>query len=317
MLSIVIPIFNEESNIPRLYERILRASKSWNEEFEIILVDDGSIDNSLLLLRNLQKSDSRFKYISFSRNFGHQIAVSAGLQSSSGKAVAVMDADLQDPPEELHRFLDKWREGYQVVYGIRTKRKENIFKRSAYYVFYRILVWCSSVHIPLDSGDFCLMDRAVVDLLNAMPERNRFVRGLRAWIGYRQIGIPYEREKRFAGDVKYTFRKLLGLALDGIINFSYLPLQMAGIVGLLTCLASFLGIVFCIVHEIVDREIFGLAPQDVSGVTILIFAILFIGGVQLFTLRVFGEYLGRIFDEVKQRPLFIIKEKGGIGGRLP
>ncbi|HBE21830.1 MAG TPA: glycosyltransferase [Cyanobacteria bacterium UBA11367] len=311
MLSIVIPVFNEQDNVSKLYERLVAASPSWDSPFEVILVDDGSTDRTLSLLRELHKKDSRFKFISFSRNFGHQTAVSAGLRYVSGDVVAVMDADLQDPPEELHRFLDKWHEGYQVVYGIRTKRKENIFKRSAYYLFYRLLAWCSSIEIPLDSGDFCVMDRTIVDCLNSMPERNRFVRGLRSWIGYRQIGIPYERDKRLAGDVKYTFRKLLRLALDGIINFSYRPLQLTGTFGLLVCFLSFSGIVFYLVHRVLNRKIFGLAPQDVPGFTTLILAILFIGGVQLFTLGVLGEYLGRIFDEVKQRPLYIVKDQEG------
>jgi dolichol-phosphate mannosyltransferase len=222
-----------------------------------------------------------------------------------------MDADLQDPPEELYRFLNKWEQGYQVIYGIRTKRKENIFKRSAYHIFYRILAWCSSIDIPLDSGDFCVMDRAVVDWLNSMPERNRFVRGLRSWIGYRQIGIPYERHMRLAGEVKYTFQKLLRLAFDGIINFSYRPLQISGTFGLLVCFLSFIGIIFVVVHRILGFKIFGYSPQDVPGFTSLVLAVLFIGGVQLLTMGLFGEYLGRIFDEVKQRPLYIVKEQEG------
>lgn len=311
MLSIVIPVFNEEENIPKLYERIVAASPTWDSPFEVILVDDGSTDRTLSLLRRRYQKDSRFKYISFSRNFGHQTAVSAGLRYTRGDVIAVMDADLQDPPEELYRFLNKWREGYQVIYGVRTKRKENIFKRSAYYIFYRILAWCSSIDIPLDSGDFCVMDRAVVDWLNAMPERNRFVRGLRSWIGYRQIGIPYERHRRLAGEVKYTFKKLLRLAFDGIINFSYRPLQISGTFGLLVCLLSFAGIVFFVLHRILDFKIFGYSPQDVPGFTSLILAVLFIGGVQLLTMGLFGEYLGRIFDEVKQRPLYIVKEQEG------
>lgn len=311
MLSIVIPVFNEEDNLLILYDRLVSASSTWGLPFEVILVDDGSTDKTLSGLKELHSKDGRFKYISFSRNFGHQTAVSAGLHNISGDVVAVMDADLQDPPEELFRFLDKWREGYQVIYGIRRKRKENIFKRSAYYLFYRLLAWCSSIEIPLDSGDFCVMDRTIVDCLNAMPERNRFVRGLRSWVGYKQIGIPYERQRRFAGDVKYTFKKLMRLAFDGIINFSYRPLQITGAFGLLVCVLSFLGIVIYLVSRALNIKILGLAPQDVPGFTTLILAILFIGGVQLFTLGIFGEYLGRIFDEVKQRPLYIVREQEG------
>jgi dolichol-phosphate mannosyltransferase len=311
MFSIVIPVFNEEDNLLTLYDRLITTSSSWDLPFEVILVDDGSTDKTLMGLKELHSRDPRFKYISFSRNFGHQTAVSAGLHKVSGEVVAVMDADLQDPPEELFRFLDKWREGYQVIYGIRKKRKENIFKRTAYYLFYRLLAWCSSIEIPLDSGDFCVMDRSIVDCLNAMPERNRFVRGLRSWVGYKQIGIPYERHRRFAGDVKYTLQKLMRLAFDGIINFSYRPLQITGAFGLLVCFLSFSGIVLYLVCRALNLKVFGLAPQDVPGFTTLILAILFIGGVQLLTLGIFGEYLGRIFDEVKQRPLYIVREQEG------
>jgi dolichol-phosphate mannosyltransferase len=315
MLSIVIPILNEEDNLQKLYERLIGASYTWDSLFEVILVDDGSTDRSLSLLRKLHQKDSRFKYISFSRNFGHQTAVSAGLRYAKGDVIAVMDADLQDPPEELYRFLEQWRQGYQVIYGIRTKRKENIFKRSAYHLFYRILAWCSSIDIPLDSGDFCVMDRTIVDWLNAMPERNRFVRGLRSWVGYRQIGIRYERHARLAGEVKYTFRKLLRLAFDGVINFSYRPLQISGFLGCLVCCFSFASIMFFLIHRILGFKIFGYSPQDVPGFTSLILAILFIGGVQLLTMGLFGEYLGRIFDEVKQRPLYIVKEQEGFEAR--
>lgn len=320
MLSIIIPVFNEEENLLKLYDRLIGASSTWNTPFEVILVDDGSTDNTLSLLRELRRKGSCFKFISFSRNFGHQTAISAGLRYAKGDVIAIMDADLQDPPEELYRFLNKWRQGYQVVYGIRTKRKENIFKRSAYYLFYRALAWCSSINIPLDSGDFCVMDRTVVDWLNTMPERNRFVRGLRSWIGYRQIGIPYERHSRFAGEVKYTFRKLLRLAFDGIINFSYRPLQFTGTFGLIVCSFSFTGIIFFLLHRILQFEVFGYSPKDIPGFTSLMLTILFIGGVQLLTMGIFGEYLGRIFDEVKQRPLYIVKDQEGFSSaatRLP
>ncbi|MFQ4145618.1 glycosyltransferase family 2 protein [Chlorogloeopsis sp. ULAP02] len=311
MISVVIPAFNEAENIPNLYRRIISAAQDWQMPFEVIMVDDGSKDKTLELLQKLHAKDSRFKYISFSRNFGHQTAVSAGLVYAQGDVVAILDADLQDPPEEIHRFLEKWRQGYQVIYGIRTNRKENFFKKSAYYLFYRILAWCSSIEIPLDSGDFCIMDRTVVSWLNAMPERNRFIRGLRSWIGYRQIGVPYERQARFAGEVKYTFRKLMRLALDGIINFSYRPLQIAGTFGFFVAIISFLGIIFFFLHRILNFKIFGYSPQDVPGFTSVILSLLFIGGVQLFTMGLFGEYIGRIFDEVKQRPLYIIKDQRG------
>lgn len=311
MFSVIIPAFNEEENIPNLYSRLVAASPSWELPFEVIIIDDGSKDRTYELLQKLHQQDPRFKYISFSRNFGHQTAVSAGLRYAIGDVVAVIDADLQDPPEQLHKFLQQWRQGYQVVYGIRTKRKENFLKKISYYLFYRILSWCSSIDIPLDAGDFCVMDRTVVDWLNAMPERNRFIRGLRSWIGFHQIGIPYERSSRFAGEVKYTFRKLIRLALDGVINFSYRPLQIAGAFGFIVSFLSFLGIVFFLIHRLLGFEIFGYSPQEVPGFTSLILSVLFIGGVQLFTMGLFGEYIGRIFDEVKQRPLYIVKDQKG------
>lgn len=309
LLSVIIPAFNEEDTLPTLQERLLAASAAWGMPFEVILIDDGSTDDTLRLLRDLHARDSRFKYLSFSRNFGHQTAISAGLRYAAGDVVAILDADLQDPPEVLPRFLDKWRDGYQVIYGVRRKRKEHVLKRGAYFVFYRLLAWMSSIDIPLDAGDFCVMDRVIVDHLNNLPERNRFVRGLRSWIGYRQIGVPYERHARFAGEVKYTFRKLIRLALDGIINFSYRPLEVVGAFGFLVAIFSFLSIIFFLLHRILDFKIFGYSPQDVPGFTSMILAVLFIGGVQLFTLGLFGEYIGRIFDEIKQRPHYIIQEQ--------
>jgi len=309
ILSLIIPAFNEEDNLPTLHKRITAASALWQMPFEVILIDDGSSDNTLPMLRELHQQDPRFKYLSFSRNFGHQTAISAGLRYAAGDVVAILDADLQDPPEELPRFLDKWREGYQVIYGVRRKRKENVVKRSAYFLFYRLMAWMSSIEIPLDAGDFCVMDRVIVEHLNRFPERNRFVRGLRSWIGYRQIGIPYERHSRFAGEVKYTLHKLIRLALDGIINFSYRPLQVVGAFGFLVAIFSFLSIVFFLLHRVLDFKIFGYSPQDVPGFTSMILAVLFIGGVQLFTLGIMGEYIGRIFDEIKQRPHYIIQEQ--------
>ena len=317
MLSLIIPAFNEEANLPILHERLVAASTLWQMPFEVILIDDGSTDRTLTMLRDLHARDPRFKYLSFSRNFGHQTAISAGLRYASGDVVAILDADLQDPPEELPRFLGKWREGYQVIYGVRRKRKEHIFKRSAYFLFYRLMAWMSSIEIPLDAGDFCVMDRVIVDHLNRLPERNRFVRGLRSWVGYRQIGIPYERHARFAGEVKYTLRKLIRLALDGIINFSYRPLEVVGAFGFFVAIFSFLSIIFFLLHRTLDFKIFGYSPQDVPGFTSLILAVLFIGGVQLFTLGLFGEYIGRIFDEIKQRPLYIIQEQTCVADTEP
>lgn len=311
MISIVIPVFNEQETLQTLYDRVAIASQLWNDEWEMVLIDDGSTDKSLDILERLYYQDSRVKVISFSRNFGHQTAVSAGLRYTKGDAVVVMDGDLQDPPEQIIHFLDKWRKGYEVVYAIRKKRKEIWFKRLAYYCFYRLLAWMSSIEIPLDSGDFCLMDRVIVDCLNSMPEKNRFVRGLRAWIGYRQIGIPYERSTRLAGEVKYTFRKLVRLAFDGLINFSYRPLQLVGSFGILVALFSFVGTFYVLLARFFDIEVNGYSVRDLPGYTSLILSILFIGGVQLISIGILGEYIGRIFDEVKQRPLYIVRKQLG------
>ncbi len=313
MISIVIPVFNEQETLPKLSERLVSASAAWGDTFEVILVDDGSSDKTPQMLRELCQRDPRFKSLSFSRNFGHQTAVTAGLNQVTGDVVAVMDADLQDPPEVLPRFLEKWREGYDVVYAIRKKRKEGPFKRLAYWAFYRILDYLSSIKIPLDSGDFCVMDRRVVDLLNALPERNRFVRGLRSWLGFRQIGVEYERDARYAGEVKYTLRKLLQLAFDGIVSFTYRPLQMIGAAGLVISLLSFLGFIGFFFLSAFDVKILGHSPREAPGATTLTLAVLLLGGVQLISLGVIGEYLGRIFDEVKQRPQYIVKDSTGIG----
>src|SRR5262245_46360909 len=225
MISIVVPAFNEEAGIAELNRRISAAAQSWGDDYELLLVDDGSRDRTFAICEELARHDQRLKVISLSRNFGHQAAVSAGLLHATGDIVAVLDADLQDPPEELGPFLDKIREGFDVVYAIRTKRKENVFKRMAYHVYYRLLRHLAAIDMPLDSGDFCVMRGDVAAAINELPERNRFVRGLRTWVGFRQIGLSYERQARQSGTSKYTFRRLLKLALDGIINFSYRPLQ--------------------------------------------------------------------------------------------
>lgn len=311
MISIVIPVFNEQENLPALVERLNAAAPNWGESFEVVFVDDGSRDNTLPMLREISSKFPNYKFISFSRNFGHQTAVSAGLRHTTGDAVVVMDADLQDPPEVLGRFLNKWREGYHAVYAIRTKRKEGPIKKLCYWAFYRILHKLSSIEIPLDSGDFCVMDRKVVDEINALPERTRFVRGLRSWVGFRQIGIPYERDARFAGEVKYTFKKLIRLALDGLVSFTYRPLQLIGMFGLFISSAAFFGLGVFLLLSIFDVPVFGHSPREAPGYTTLTLSVLFLGGVQLLSLGVIGEYIGRIFDEVKQRPTYILKEKGG------
>jgi len=271
---------------------------------EVILVNDGSRDASLELMRRFHEEDHRFKAIDFSRNFGHQVAITAGIDFAQGDAVILLDADLQDPPELLPQFLAKWEEGYQVVYAVRKSRKEHLFKRLAYLAFYRILQKVSNISIPLDSGDFCLMDRVVIDMLKSMRERNRFVRGLRSWTGFHQIGLEYEREERHSGDVKYTMPKLIKLALDGIFSFSYFPLQLASYTGFFVSIASFLGILVYLYRKL----IIGGEPQ---GFPTLVILILFLGGVQLISLGVIGEYIGRVYDEVKQRPIYVIRDTYG------
>jgi len=309
MISIVIPLLNEEENVHQLYSRLTAASPLWEDEYEIILVDDGSVDDTLVLLEEICKKDSHIKVIKLSRNFGHQAAISAGIKHAKGDAVIIMDGDLQDPPEELPRFLAKWREGYHVVYAVRTKRKERFFKRAAYKSFYRLLKAISDIDIPLDSGDFCVMDKKVVRVLNQeMVEQSRFVRGLRAYAGFKQIGIEYERQERAAGEVKYTFRKLLKLALDGLFDFSTVPLRVSTYMGFIIAIPSFLIGVFFIIHRLFDFKVMGYSPSDTPGLATLAVGMFFLGGVMMIMLGVMGEYISRIYFEVKRRPFYIIEE---------
>ncbi|UBM57538.1 glycosyltransferase family 2 protein [Marinilongibacter aquaticus] len=309
MISIVIPIYNEEENLQNLYARLTAASPSWKEEYEIVLVDDGSADRSLEMMTEFARKDYHVRVIKLSRNFGHQPAISAGIQEAKGDAVVIMDGDLQDPPEELHRFLDKWREGYEVVYAVRTKRKEGFFKKLAYSSFYRLLAAISEIDIPLDSGDFCVMDRKVVNtIVKEMPEQLRFVRGLRAYAGYKQIGVTYERAERAAGEVKYTFKKLIELALDGLFGFSNVPLRLATYLGFIIAIPSFLTGFFFILHRIMGFKVLGHTPAEIPGTTTLTVGMYFLGGVTLIILGILGEYIGRIYIEVKRRPFFVIDE---------
>jgi dolichol-phosphate mannosyltransferase len=309
MLTIVVPIYNEEENLHNLYARLIGASPTWKEDFEIMLVNDGSKDKSLEIMKSFALADPRVRIINFSRNFGHQAAISAGIKHAQGDAVIIMDGDLQDPPEELHRFLDKWREGYDVVYAVRTKRKEGFFKRFFYAAFYRILDAISEIEIPLDSGDFCVMDRKVVNALNIdMPEQSRFVRGLRAYAGFKQIGVTYERAERAAGDVKYTFSKYVKLAFDGIFDFSTFPLRIATYLGFIVSVPSFLVGIFFIFHRILDFKVLGYSPSDTPGIATLAVGMFFLSGVMLIILGILGEYLGRIYYEVKKRPFYIIEK---------
>lgn len=304
-VSVVFPVYNEHENLDVLFKRVHPVlQEAANGSFEVIFVDDGSVDGSEELLDALSARDRRYKVIHFSRNFGHQAALQAGLEASEGNAVVLMDADLQDPPELISRFIAKWREGYKVVYAIRKTRKEAAWKRLAYYTFYRSMRFIAEIDAPLDAGDFCLMDRRVVDTLVGLPERNRFLRGLRSWIGFKQIGIEYERDARNAGEPKYSLKKLIGLALSGYVGFSSFPLRMAAWLGISSSLAGFAVTVWVILSRI-------FAPHVPQGWASIIAVVLFMGGVQLIMLGVIGEYLGRVYDEVRQRPLYVISSRAG------
>lgn len=299
-VSVVIPIYNEEENIPILYERLTQVLSHVDLDYEIVFVDDGSTDHSVSMLYQITETDPRLILVELARNFGHQVAISAGLEFARGKGVIIMDADLQDPPEVLPGFIAKWQEGYDVVFAIREERKESWIKKAAYKYFYRILKKIASIDIPLDSGDFCIMDRRVVDEIVRLPERNRFVRGIRSWIGLNQVGLAYERDPRNAGKPKYTFTKLIYLALDGLVSFSFIPLRIITMVGMSVSFFS-LGMA---VFYLIKKMFFSLNPP---GFATLIVSIFFFAGTQLTMLGVIGEYIGRIFEEVKQRPLYILK----------
>ena len=312
MISLVVPAYNEEDGIEELHRRIQTASRAWGDDWELIVVDDGSHDRTLEILERLAAADPHLKVVSLSRNFGHQPAVTAGLNHARGDMVCVMDADLQDPPEELLPFFEKIREGHDVVYAIRTKRKEGIVKRAAYHVYYRLLKRLATLDIPLDSGDFCVMRGEVVRAINTLPERNRFVRGLRTWVGFRQTGLAYERASRYAGEPKYTLRKLLRLASDGIINFSYRPLQAIMLMGVVVgVIAIALGVVV-LVQYFGNFAIAGYNPREARGWTSLILVLLFSSAVQLFCLGILGEYIGRLFEETKRRPVYMVKKRIGV-----
>lgn len=306
VISVVVPMLNEAENLAALHGRLTQVLSALQLPYELIMVDDGSTDGTYEGLCRLHARDPRLKCLRLARNFGHQAALTAALAHATGQAVIVMDADLQDPPEVIPDLLDRWRQGFDVVYAIRRHRKEPIAKRLAYAFFYRLLHRVAAVDVPLDAGDFCLMGRRVVEQLNALPERNRFVRGLRTWVGFRQTGVEYEREARHAGRSQYGFWKLVRLAVDGLVSFSYVPLRVASTVGFFVSLGSLLvGLYYLALRLAGHRE-----PAGFAGIII---SVLFLGGVQLITIGIMGEYVGRIFDEVKHRPVYIVSEKEGFG----
>jgi glycosyltransferase involved in cell wall biosynthesis len=306
MISLVIPMLNEQENVASVYARVSDAAAAWGDDYEVIVVDDGSTDGTGEILTKVCLEDPRWKVLSFSRNFGHQSAVSAGMRHSSGDVVGIIDGDLQDPPEVIAELLEKWREGFQVAYAVRRKRKEHLLKRFAYAAFYRTMKRIASIDVPLDSGDFCVMDRAVVDVLNALPERERFVRGLRSWAGFKQTGVEYERSARHDGVPKYTLVKLIALATNGLVSFSSAPLRLASWLGFAMCGCSAMITVLLAAWWLSNIRIAGINPADTVGWTSMICVVQFLTGVQLLMTGIVGEYIARIFDEVKGRPAWII-----------
>ncbi len=299
-LTLVIPVFNEAAIFDQLKRRLVEALLLLPTPTEVLLVNDGSSDSTGALISELCRQDEHFVGVHLTRNFGHQMAVCAGLELARGEAVAVLDGDLQDPPEILPAFYAKLREGYDVVYAIRQQRKENLLKRFLYWAFYRLMAALTPIEIPLDSGDFGIMSRRVVEALKTMPERRRFVRGMRSYVGFRQTGLAYERQERAGGQSKYTFRKLLVLATDGIFTFSEIPLRIATLAGFLTAGFSILYGAYLLIQRII-------VGYDLPGFATLAVGLFFLGGVQLICLGILGEYIGRIHHEVKQRPPYIIE----------
>ena len=302
VISIIAPIYNEVNNIPELYRRIREVLDPTKDAWELLMVDDGSTDGSTDLIREYHDRDSRVVPIIFARNFGHQIAVTAGLDYSRGDAVVIIDADLQDPPEVILNMIAKWREGFEVVYAIRTEREgETWFKEFTASLFYRLIYRITDVDIPLDTGDFRLLDRKVVNVLKQMRERHRFLRGMSVWVGFRQTGVEYKRAARFSGETKYPLKKMVKFATDAITSFSYFPLQLAMYIGFAAAGLSILAIPVVVAMRLIGNQAF-------FGQASTLIAVLFLGGVQLISLGILGEYIGRLYDEAKGRPLYIVSQ---------
>jgi len=309
LISIIVPCFNEELVITETIFRLRSViNKINNFDFEVIFIDDGSSDNTCEILKETSINDNRFRSIVFARNFGHQIAVQAGLDLAMGDAVIIIDADLQDPPEIISEMILKWQEGFDVVYGTRKSREgESKFKLITASYFYKVLNKLSEVPIPLDTGDFRLISRSVVNVLSCMPEKNRFIRGMVSWVGFKQISLPYDRVKRFAGESKYPLRKMIKFASDGILSFSTKPLHISITLGVFSSFLSIVGIFYSLYMRLFTNT-------WIQGWTALMIAILFFGGVQLLCIGILGEYIGRIYNESKNRPLYIIKDYFGYSG---
>jgi len=299
--SIIAPIFNEIESLPELYRRVSATMDQVGESWELILVDDGCTDGSTDKILELAEKDKRVRPLIFARNFGHQIAVTAGWDYAHGEAIVIIDADLQDPPEVIPDLIAKWKEGYEVVYAVRSEREgETWFKKLTASMFYRLIFRITDVKIPLDTGDFRLLDRKVVDVLKVMRERHRFPRGMAAWVGFKQVGVEYKRAVRFAGQTKYPFKKMLKLALNAITGFSYFPLQLASYFGFISAGVSIVAIPIVIILRLTGSQAF-------TGQASTLLAVLFLGGVQLISLGILGEYIGRLYDEAKGRPLYVVR----------
>jgi polyisoprenyl-phosphate glycosyltransferase len=308
--SIIVPVYNEEDVLNETYKRLQTIMESINEDYEIIFVNDGSRDRTLELAKKICQLDQHVKVINFSRNFGHQIAVTAGMEHSVGQAVVVIDADLQDPPEVILQMIEKWKEGYDVVYGQRLMRKgETWFKKFTAKIFYRVLNCMTAMDIPVDTGDFRLIDRKVCDSMNTLTEKNRYIRGLVSWVGFKQIGVEYIREERFAGETKYPFKKMLKLAGDAIMSFSYKPLKIAGFMGWILSIISFTYLIIIIFQKL-------FTSTTIVGWTSILAVILFFNGVTLVLNSITGEYIGRIYEETKNRPLYIIRDTIGFNKEM-
>lgn len=308
--SVVIPVYNEEEVVNECYSRIKKVMDSTNEKYEIIFVNDGSRDNTRQMLKEICRVDGNVKMIDFSRNFGHQSAITAGMNYSVGEAVVVIDADLQDPPEVILRMIEKWKEGYQVVYGKRLKREgESIFKRATAKLFYRLLARLTEFDIPVDAGDFRLIDRKVCDALNKISEKNRYVRGIISWLGFNTTYVEFVREKRYAGKTKYPLRKMIKFATDAVVSFSYKPLRITSYLGMVLSVVSFLYLIVALFLKLFN------VIDTVQGWMSIVAISLFFNGIVLLVLGIMGEYIGRIYDEVKARPLYVVNEFVNFNGK--
>jgi glycosyltransferase involved in cell wall biosynthesis len=305
LVSVVAPVFNEEGTLSEFHRRTVEMLEALGRDWELVLVDDGSTDATPAMLADIAEADSRVKAVILSRNFGHQAALSAGLDHATGDAVVMMDSDLQDPPELIPEMFEHWRGGSDVVYAVRTARAgETRLKLATAGWFYRTFSKLAQIELTQNAGDFRLLDRVALDALHAMPERNRFLRGMTVWVGFTQTAVPYERDARYAGETKYTPRKMIRFSLDAIFSFSQTPLQLALVLGFAIAAFAFLAVPVAIGFKI--------AGQFVSGVTTVLIAVLLLGGIQLITVGIIGEYLGRVYDEVKRRPLYLVKERTNV-----